>query len=298
MFDFEKGRIRFIRGGKYPHCHGIFIDDELWTFIDPASDEKKLLAIHHERPIQVIINSHGHEDHFLYNSRFPDASLWVHELDAPGYRDINQFFNLFFDPEDVGEEEMTRWQNFFRDVVKYEPREPDRFLKDGDILDFGETRAKALHTPGHCPGHLCFHFQEEKILFLADLDLVKAGPYYGDKASSIDDTIASLHRLATIEVDVYLVAHGKYGILDGDPQHIFRYLDVITKREERLLEFLTSGPKSLDEVAAQGIIYGGRSLDGGAWELSMTERIMMHKHLERLERMGTVAEENGRYHLV
>ena len=298
MFDFEKGHIRFIRGGKYPHCHGIFIDDEIRTFIDPASDEKKLLAIQHERPIQVIINSHGHEDHFLYNSRFPDASLWVHELDAPGYRDINQFFSLFFDPEDVGEEAMAEWQKFFRDVVKYEPREPDRFLEDGDLLELGETQVKVLHTPGHSPGHLSFHFPHEKVLFLADLDLVKAGPYYGDKASSIDDTIASLHRMATIDVDVYLVAHGKYGILDGDPQHIYRYLDVITGREERLLEFLASGPKNLDEVAAQGIIYGGRSLDDGAWELSMTERIMMHKHLERLERLGTVREENGHYHLV
>jgi hypothetical protein len=75
-------------------------------------------------------------------------------------------------------------------------------------------------------------------------------------------------------------------------------LDVITKREERLVEFLASGPKSLDEVAAQGIIYGGRNLDDGAWELSMTERIMMHKHLERLKSSGTVTEENGQYHLV
>ena len=94
------------------------------------------------------------------------------------------------------------------------------------------------------------------------------------------------------------MAHGKFGILDGDPEHIFRYLDVITRREERLLDFLTSGPKSLDEVAAQGIIYGGRSLDDGAWELSMTERIMMRKHLERLQRLGTIREENGHYQLV
>jgi hypothetical protein len=84
----------------------------------------------------------------------------------------------------------------------------------------------------------------------------------------------------------------------GHEDHFLYNLDVITKREERLLEFLTSGPKSLDEVTAQGIIYGSRSLDDGAWELSMTERIMMHKHLERLESLGTVTEENGRYHLV
>jgi hypothetical protein len=51
-------------------------------------------------------------------------------------------------------------------------------------------------------------------------------------------------------------------------------------------------------VAARGIIYGGRSLGDGAWELSMTEKTMMHKHLERLERLGTVREANGQYHLL
>ena len=297
MFDFEKGRIRFIRGGKYPQSNSVFIDDEIRAVIDPASDEKKLKALHKERPIQVIINSHGHEDHFLYNSRFPDAQLWVHALDAQAFRDINAFFKQFFHPDEVDAESQAAWSKFFTEVVQYHPREPDRLLEDEETLVFGETRARVLHTPGHSPGHLSFHFPEEKILFLADLDLVKAGPYYGDKASSIDDTIKSLHRLAAIDVEVYLVSHGKEGILDGDPDHIQRYLDVIAKREEKLLEFLASGPKNLEEVTAHGIIYGGRSLAEGAWELSMSERTMMHKHLQRLEKLGTVKEENGFYHL-
>ena len=29
MFDFERGTIKLIRGGKYPHCHTLFIDDTL-----------------------------------------------------------------------------------------------------------------------------------------------------------------------------------------------------------------------------------------------------------------------------
>lgn len=298
MFDFEKGRIQFIRGGKYPQSNSVFIDDEIRAVIDPASDEGKLQTLHKERPIQVIINSHGHEDHFLYNSRFPDAQLWVHKLDANAFRDINAFFNQFFHPEEIDEKTEAEWSKFFTDVVKYQPREPDRLLEDEEVLDFGETRVQVLHTPGHSPGHLSFHFPEEKVLFLADLDLVKFGPYYGDKASSIDDTIRSLHRLAEIDVDVYLVSHGKDGILAGDPEHIHRYLDVIYKREEKLLDLLASGPKSLEEVTAEGIIYGGRSLAEGAWELSMSERTMMHKHLQRLEHKRTLKEENGFYHLV
>jgi glyoxylase-like metal-dependent hydrolase (beta-lactamase superfamily II) len=298
MFDFEKGCIRLIRGGKYPQSNSVFIDDKIRTVIDPASDEGKLLTLDHERRIEVIINSHSHEDHFLYNSRFPDAQLWVHALCAPALRDMSAFVDQFFQPADVDEKTQATWSRFFTEVVRYRPREPHRLLADGDMLDFGQTRAKVLHTPGHCPGHLCFHFPDQRLLFLADLDLVKAGPYYGDKASSIEDTISSLQRLAAIDVDVYLVSHGKEGVLDGDPGHIHRYLNVIAAREEKLLEFLRSGPRTIEEVTAQGIIYGGRSLTNGAWELSISEKAMMLKHLERLERSGMVVAEYGRYHLL
>ncbi len=298
MFDFEKGKIRFMRGGKYPQSNSLLIDDDTRAIIDPACDEEKLLKIHRERPIEVVINSHGHEDHFLYNSRFPDAQLWVHELDAAAFKDINAFLGQFFRPAEMDEKLDAAWTRFFTEIVRYQPKAPDRLLADEEILDFGQTRVQVLHTPGHCPGHLSFHFLAEKVIFLADLDLVKFGPYYGDKASSIEDTITSLQRLAKIDADVYLVSHGKDGILQGDPAHIHRYLNVIFQREEKLLALLASGPKTLEQITAQGIIYGGRSLENGAWDLSMSEQAMMRKHLERLARMGNIREANGLYYLV
>jgi glyoxylase-like metal-dependent hydrolase (beta-lactamase superfamily II) len=298
MFDFERGKVRFMRGGKYPQSNSVLIDDDVRAIIDPACDEEKLLKIHRERAIEVVINSHGHEDHFLYNSRFPDAELWVHELDAQAYRGLDFFINQLMDPEQVDEKSQAAWSQFFTEIVKYQPREPDRLLEDEEILDFGQTRVRVLHTPGHSPGHLSFHFLDEKVIFLADLDLVKFGPYYGDKDSNIDDTIESLKRLATIDADVYLVSHGKEAILDGDPAHINRYMDVIFQREEKLLAFLDSGPKTMEEVTSHGIIYGGHTLSDGAWDLGISERSMMKKHLERLERLGRVRLENGRYYLI
>ena len=298
MFDFERGKVRFIRGGKYPQSNSVLIDDDIRAIIDPACDEEKLLKIHQERSIEVIINSHGHEDHFLYNSRFPDAKLWVHELDAIAYKDIESFTSQLLDPEEVDEKTKAAWSKFLTEVAKYKPKEPDRFLEDEEILDFGQTRVQVLHTPGHSPGHLSFHFLDEKAIFMADLDLVKFGPYYGDKASSIEDTIESLQRLSKIEADVYLVSHGKDAMLDGDPAHIDRYLDVIYQREEKLLAFLASGPKTMEEITAHGIIYGGHTLADGAWELSLSERSMMKKHLERLERLGKAGKEDGRYYLI
>jgi len=273
MFDFEKGKVRFIRGGKYPQSNSVLIDDNIRTIIDPACNEEKLLSIHRDRPIEVVINSHGHEDHILYNSLFPDAQLWVHKLDAGVFRDMDVFIHQFFPPDEMDEKTTAA------------------------ILDFGQTRVQVLHTPGHTAGHLSFHFLDESVIFFADLDLVKFGPFYGDNASSIDNTIKSLQRLAKIDADVYLVSHGKEGILDGDPAHIQRYIDVIYQREEKLLTFLASGPKTLQEITAHGIIYGGHRLENGAWDLSMSEKSMMQKHLERLERIGSVKKENGTYKL-
>ena len=295
MFDFEKGKIRFIRGGKYPQSNSLLIDDDLRAIIDPACDEEKLRSLLKKRPMDVVINSHGHEDHLLYNYLFPDAQLWVHELDAGVYKSMDAFIDQFFNPGGVDEKMKAGWFQFMTDVVKFQPKAPDRLLEDKEILNFGQTRVQVLHTPGHSPGHLSFYFPVEKVIFLADLDLVKFGPYYGDKASSIDDTINSLQRLAKIDADVYLVSHGKDGILDGDPAHIERYLDVIYQREEKLLDFLASGPKTIDEVTAHGVIYGGHKLASGAWDLGISEMAMMLKHLERLERLGRVGNESGMY---
>ena len=157
MFDFERGNIRFIRGGKYPQSNSVLIDDELRAVIDPACDEEKLRTIHAERPVDIIINSHGHEDHLLHNYLFSSAQLWVHALDAGVYKDVHAFIDQFFAPGGMDEKTVAGWVAFMTDVVKFQPREPDRLLEDKEIIDFGETRVRVLHTPGHSPGHLSFH---------------------------------------------------------------------------------------------------------------------------------------------
>jgi glyoxylase-like metal-dependent hydrolase (beta-lactamase superfamily II) len=291
MFDFKRGPLKFIRGGKYPHCHTLYIDGNPGAFIDAASKKEILKALDQENPIQVLINSHGHEDHFVYNYLFPEARLWVHEADAPVFEDINRLVDCYA-PTPF---EREQWNKFIGETCHYEVREPNRRLKDGDNLDFGETSCRVIHTPGHTPGHCAFHFPEEKILHTADLDLVRAGPYYGDVQSSIEETLDSLERLAAIPVDVYLTSHGK-GIHDGDPDLLRRYAHVIHQREEKLLELLADGPGTLESVTAQGIIYGPPRVLAG-WDLSASERAMMKKHLAWLEKKGMVYSENGYFHL-
>ncbi|RLB34691.1 MAG: MBL fold metallo-hydrolase [Deltaproteobacteria bacterium] len=289
MFEFEKGSIKFIRGGKYPHCHTVFVDDERRAFIDASSHKDVLTAIDRERQVDILIASHGHEDHTMYNALFPRAQFWVHEQDAPVFLDVENLVDCYA-PET--EAQRAQWKELIEKVSLYEPRKPDRLLRDGEVLDFGNTHCRVIHTPGHTPGHCAFHFLEDKVLYLGDLDLTQAGPYYGDVNGSLNDIIESLNRIATIEVETYLTAHGE-GIFDGDPSYVTRYLGIIEEREERLIDFLSGGAKSLEEITEQGIIYGPPRVVAGFWDLSLSEKAMMKKHLERLKEQGRVVVDNG-----
>jgi len=81
------------------------------------------------------------------------------------------------------------------------------------------------------------------------------------------------------------------------PEHIRRYAKTIHDREEKLLEFLKGGPKTLEVITANGIIYGPPRVISG-WDLSVSERAMMKKHLEWLEKKGMVQTGNTLFHLI
>ncbi len=46
---------------------------------------------------------------------------------------------------------------------------PDRWLEDGDTIQFGELKLHVLHCPGHTPGHLAFFEPESRIVIAGDL---------------------------------------------------------------------------------------------------------------------------------
>lgn len=294
MYDFSKGSVKFIRGGRYPFCHSVLIDDRLRAVIDASCDRDKLQSFKDRGRVDYLITSHAHEDHLVFNYLFPESQFCAHPLDAPYFEELDSLINCY---GDLSAEETERWRKFLREECHYRERKVDLFLEDGMILELGDLRMEVIHTPGHTRGHLAFYFPQEKVMFTADLDLTKAGPYYADRASSVEEMIQSLERLKTYPVETYLTAHGK-GILDGDPSHIDRYLAIVFSREEELMEFLKKEPKSLDQVVAEGIIYGKDPKSMGAWDLSLSERGMMIKHLERLVNKKQARRQGGFYFLI
>lgn len=47
--------------------------------------------------------------------------------------------------------------------------QPDRWLQDGDTVQFGEQTLAVVHCPGHTPGHVVFIHNEQKIAFVGDV---------------------------------------------------------------------------------------------------------------------------------
>jgi glyoxylase-like metal-dependent hydrolase (beta-lactamase superfamily II) len=53
---------------------------------------------------------------------------------------------------------------------------PDRLLEDGDLADFPGWQLRAVHTPGHTPGHLCLAEERTGLFFSGDHVLPRISP--------------------------------------------------------------------------------------------------------------------------
>jgi glyoxylase-like metal-dependent hydrolase (beta-lactamase superfamily II) len=103
-------------------------------------------------PIVVLVNTHGHWDHFLDNAallRLTVAKFGIHRESAP----------LLTIPQ-------TRYFGMDLDI---EPTKPDFFLEEGKVLEVGELRFEILHCPGHCPGSVGLFERNERVAFVGDV---------------------------------------------------------------------------------------------------------------------------------
>jgi glyoxylase-like metal-dependent hydrolase (beta-lactamase superfamily II) len=125
--------------------------------------------------------THGHFDHLadhaVVKQRFPNAKILIHPLEAGRLRDPgNQLFQLPF---------------------TIPPGEPDQLIEDGQALHIGAIEVRVIHTPGHAPGHVVFHFPRDRALVGGDLIMMHSvgrtdlpGSSYAELQESIRKVMA------------------------------------------------------------------------------------------------------------
>ena len=129
------------------------------VIIDPACyephEEQQLAGFIEQEGLKpvAILYTHCHIDHILGNNfvirRFGLKPL-AHKDSLPFLINSRSHGKTFgFEVED--------------------PILPEEYLDDGQEVAFGNQKLKALHTPGHAAGSLCFYHKEDGILIAGDV---------------------------------------------------------------------------------------------------------------------------------
>jgi hydroxyacylglutathione hydrolase len=123
--------------------------------IDPGDEPDRILKALEAadvRPV-ALLHTHAHLDHITGTDLVAEstgAPIRLHPADRPLYEAL---------PE----------QAAFFGLTAREPRPLDAPLSDGEIIRFGGSSLRAIHTPGHTPGSTCFHLEgDEPLLFSGD----------------------------------------------------------------------------------------------------------------------------------
>ncbi|MDR4472602.1 MAG: MBL fold metallo-hydrolase [Nitrospira sp.] len=121
--------------------------------VDPGGAPERIL-----REVQAlltvvrIVHTHAHFDHFLASGAMKQATgaaLCLHPDDRPLWDMLEAQCRMF--------------------GVPYVPAPPpDHWLTDDERVTVGRLEGVAVHTPGHTPGSMCFHFPTAKLLVAGD----------------------------------------------------------------------------------------------------------------------------------
>ncbi|GLF93925.1 MBL fold metallo-hydrolase [Streptomyces yaizuensis] len=179
------------------------------------------------------------------------------------------------------------------------PALPDREIVPGELLDLPGRRLRAIWTPGHTPGHVCLHLEEEHPaglagrgrLFSGDHLLPGISPHIGlyespdERAAGVldplGDYLASLERVARLGVAEVLPAH----------QHAFtgaggRVRELLAHHEGRLRGLLDLLTRPLTVWEAAERMVWNRPWERIPFDSRNIALAEAEAHLRRLVRQG------------
>ncbi|MGB9679365.1 MAG: MBL fold metallo-hydrolase [Thermoanaerobacteraceae bacterium] len=125
------------------NCYIVFDEyDHTAAIIDPGGNEEEILDFIKQTNliVEYILLTHGHFDHIAAVETLRDvteAKVLISYEDAP----------MLTNPE------LNLSSRFYKNIIC---SDADEYLKDQDIINLSNIKIKALSTPGHTKGGMCF----------------------------------------------------------------------------------------------------------------------------------------------
>jgi glyoxylase-like metal-dependent hydrolase (beta-lactamase superfamily II)/8-oxo-dGTP pyrophosphatase MutT (NUDIX family) len=236
--------------------------DNAWAVIDPGPDDaahvQAVLAAA-PGPIRWIFVTHTHLDHSPAAAALQRAS---------GARVLGR------------RPAHPEWQDA--------SFAPDVELAGGERFELHPgCTLRVIHTPGHASNHLCFLYEQERLLFTGDhvmqQSTVVINPPDGDMAAYLD----ALRALGTLELDWLAPGHG---FLMAQPQRVLQALIAHRlRREAKVVDAL----RALGEADADALL--ARVYDDVPARLHGVALRSLRAHLLKLERDGRARERDQRW---
>jgi glyoxylase-like metal-dependent hydrolase (beta-lactamase superfamily II) len=257
-------------------------------------------AGHPIEQVRAVLVTHVHADHHGLSARVREASgAWIgmHAADAEQTGEIGSraarrrkhadWLNSRGAP--------SRHARFLQNAT--EPfldlidglAVPDVLISDNDRPLPGRDDIRAIWTPGHSQGHLCFLAEEDQVLFAGDHLLPRITPHVSRGPDADDDAVgdylSSLRLVSQLTVAEVLPAHEyRFAELAG------RVTEMLVHHAERLDEIehtVVQLPDSTTWSVAANISWA-RGWDSAMGVMRQTAVSETYSHLVHLERTGRV----------
>ena len=154
-------------------------------------------------------------------------------------------------------------------------------LADGDLVQVGKVRLKALYTPGHASDHLCFLEEGDGAVFTGDLVLGRGSTMITHPDGDMAAYLRSLDRL--IELAPSILFPGHWDPVEDPMGKLAEYREHRLDRERQVLAALAEGPAGAPELTRR--VYAA---EVSGKDLLRAAEMTLRAHLDKLVAEGRV----------